>query len=270
MRRAARLLLLVLLGGAVLKAFVASMEPRLVFFPFPGEDANPGSLGLRYEQVALATPDGERLAAWQLEPDEPRADVLYFHGNGGNLSLWLPVYAALHRQGYRVFAIDYRGYGLSTGSPSEEGLYRDAEAAARHAHAGRTPGRPLVFWGRSLGGAAAASAARSLPPDGLILESAFPTKTAVIRRDPVLRLLNLFASYRFDTVELLRGFERPVLVLHGDRDRIIPFALGRELFERLGGPKEFVAVEGADHNDFFDESHHAYWDAVGRFIGSLP
>ena len=264
-----RLLILVILGGVVLNAIVGSLEPRMVFFPSKGEDATPASLGIPYDDVSLTASDGERLVAWQLEPEAPRADVVYFHGNGGNLSLWLPVLAALHRLDYRVLALDYRGYGRSTGSPTEEGLYLDAEAAARHAASHRTPGRPLVFWGRSLGGAAAASATRAVTPDGLVLESAFPTKASVIRFNPVLRLLNLFGRYRFDTVGLLREFRRPVLVMHGERDTIIPFALGRELFEQLVGPREFVAIPGADHNDFFDPANGAYWEPVSRFIGAL-
>lgn len=253
----------------MLKGLIGAAEARLVFFPYKGEDENPATLGLRYEAVSFTTSDGERLVAWQLEPERPRADIVYFHGNGGNLSLWLPVLATLHRLGYRVLAVDYRGYGRSTGSPTEEGLYLDAEATVRHAARGRSPQRPLVFWGRSLGATVAASATRVVMPDGLILEGGFPDKAAVIRRHLLFRALNVFSSYRFPTVELMREFHRPVLVLHGTRDAIIPFALGRELFDRLHHPKQFVAIEGADHNDFFDEAHTAYWGPVARFFEEL-
>ena len=263
------MLLVVVVGTVMLKALVASIEPRFVFFPDKGETASPASLGVRFEQTTLTTSDGERIAAWQLEPPQPRADIVYFHGNGGNLSAWLPVLVALHRLDYRVLAVDYRGYGLSTGSPTEEGVYRDAEAAVRHADATRTPGRPLVFWGRSLGAAVAASATRVVMPEGLVLESGFPDKASIVRRQPVLRLLNAFASYRFATVEMLRGFPRPVLVMHGDADTIIPFALGRELFDGLAGPKRFVALRGADHNDFFDQDDRTYWTPVSQFIEGL-
>ena len=230
----ARLLIAVVIGGLVLKGIVSALESRVVFFPYAGEDETPASLGIPYRVVPLVTADGERLTAWQLEPERPIADVVYFHGNGGNLSVWLPVLAAMHRLNLRVLALDYRGYGLSTGSPSESGVYRDAAAAASHAGANRTAGRPLVYWGRSLGGPIAASATRVNPPDGLILESTFVDKAAVAATQPVLRMLNWFASYRFPTVELLQGFRAPVLVVHGDRDSIVPFALGRRLYERLG------------------------------------
>ena len=256
----------------MLKGAITAVESRFVFFPYKGEDATPASLGIPYQAVRINTSDGEQLVAWQLEPEQPVADVVYFHGNGGNLSVWLPVFASLHRLHLRVLAVDYRGYGLSSGSPSEEGVYRDADAVVRHAarERGGASVRPLVYWGRSLGGPIAASATRIVTPDGLILESTFVDKADVVRAHPVLRLLNVFAAYRFPTVELLRGFTNPVLVVHGDRDSIIPQALGRQLYERLGPPKAFVSVDGGDHNDFFEISREAYWKPVLDFIAGLP
>jgi pimeloyl-ACP methyl ester carboxylesterase len=262
-------LVLVLLGGVVLKALVGSFESRLVFFPDPGESDTPSTLGLRHQVLHLTSADGERLVAWQLEPERPLADVVYFHGNGGNLSLWLPVFATLHRLGYRVLAVDYRGYGLSTGSPTEQGLYLDAEATVRHAARHRTRDRPLVFWGRSLGTAVAAAATRVVEPDGLVLEAGFPDKASVIRGQWLLRALNALSPYRFATVELLRDFRKPVLVMHGNRDSVVPFALGRELFDGLREPRRFVAIEGAGHNDFFDEAESHYWGPVTTFIDGL-
>ncbi|MBM3818103.1 MAG: alpha/beta hydrolase [Acidimicrobiia bacterium] len=267
--KAAAVLLVVAVALLLLRTLVGSLEPRFVFFPTKGEDETPARFGLRYQAVTLTTADGERLSAWQLEPEQPRAAVVYFHGNGGNLSLWLPVFAALHMQGVRVLAVDYRGYGLSTGTPTEDGVYRDAEAAVRHAAAHRTPGLPLVFWGRSLGAPIAAFAARVVTPDAVVLESGFPDKASVARSQPVLRALNLFGRYRFSTVELLRDFPRPVLVMHGDADSIVPFALGEELFERIDAHKEFVRISGADHNDFFSVNHTAYWTPVLAFLDRL-
>ncbi len=256
---------------AVLKLLVSGLESRLVFFPSKGEDTNPSSLGIRYQQVQLEASDGERLVAWQLEPIRPIADVVYFHGNGGNLSLWLPVLAMLYRLDLRVLAVDYRGYGLSTGAPTEKGVYRDAEAVVAHArtHPAAGPPLPLVYWGRSLGGAIAAAATQVVSPDGLILESTFPDKAAVIRRQPILRALNVFSSYRLSTIESLRSFRKPVLVMHGDRDDIIPFAVGRELFDRLDAPKRFATIPGGNHNDAFEMGNRAYWDPVLAFIAEL-
>jgi pimeloyl-ACP methyl ester carboxylesterase len=251
---------------------IGAAEARFVFFPYKGEDENPSSLGIPYSVVNVQTADGERLTAWQLEPGRPVADVVYFHGNGGNLSVWLPVLASMHHVHLRVLAVDYRGYGTSTGTPTEEGIYRDAEAVVRHVQNERPAGvsRPTVYWGRSLGGAVAASAARLIAPDGLILESTFADKAAVVRSHPMLRVLNVFATYRFPTAEMLKGVRRPVLVLHGDRDRIIPYRLGEELYNRLGSPKQFIRIPGADHNDFFGPARGDYWTPILQFIASLP
>ena len=265
----ALVLLTAAVAGLLLKVVVSALEPKLAFFPSKGEDDNPASLGIRYDVVHLRTADGEQLVAWQFEPDRPIADVVYFHGNGGNLSVWLPVLATLHRLHLRVLAVDYRGYGASTGSPSEAGLYLDAETVVRHAAQHRDSARPLVFWGRSLGGAVAASAARVERPDGLILESTFVDKAAVVRSNPVLRMLNLFARYRFPTAGMLAGVRVPVLVMHARDDSVIPFALGRDLYERLSPRKQFVEIAGADHNDLFDVSREAYWKPVLEFIAGL-
>lgn len=264
-----RLLILGLVVLVAIKLFVSWLEPRAVFFPSRGEQETPARLGLRYESFRIRAADGVDIVAWQLEPVSPTADIVYFHGNGGNLSLWLPVFTTLHGFGYRVLAIDYRGYGTSEGAPSESGIYADAEAAARHAIATRQPGRPLIYWGRSLGGVVAAAAARAAPPDGLILESTFPDKASILSRNPVMRLLNVFASYRLDTVGHLRGFTRPVLIVHAERDSVIPFRLGRELFERLDAPKAFVTLKDGDHNDLYDARNTTYWKPIHAFIEAL-
>jgi uncharacterized protein len=105
------------------------LEPRLAFFPTAGEQETPAALGLIYESVTLTTQDGARLRAWFLPNTEARALVVYFHGNGGNLSVWLPILAGIQKQRFSIAAFDYRGYGVSTGRPSEQGLYRDVDAA---------------------------------------------------------------------------------------------------------------------------------------------
>ena len=259
-----------LLATLMMKALVVALESKFVFFPSRGEGQTPASLGIRYDAVRLNTSDGETLVAWQLEPERPIADIVYFHGNGGNLSVWLPVLATLHAAGLRVLAVDYRGYGLSTGAPSEQGLYRDAAAVAAHASRSRSneTRRPLVFWGRSLGGAVAASAVRTVTPDGLILEGSFVDKAAVARTNVLLRMLNVFAAYRFNTLDMLNGFRNPVLVLHGERDSIVPVTLGRQLYEKLSAPKQFVAVAGANHNDLIGLSRRDYWTPILDFVAA--
>jgi fermentation-respiration switch protein FrsA (DUF1100 family) len=252
-----------------LALLVRLVEPSFAFFPLAGETETPADYRVHYESITIQTSDGERLHAWRLHVDRPRADIVYFHGNGGNLSMWTPILVGMARRRYSVLAVDYRGYGLSTGRPTERGLYRDVEAVLEHVKGDRDAGVPLIYWGRSLGTTMAAYAATVAAPDGLILESGFPDARALVRSSsPPLAFLALFSTYRFPTADFANRVAAPipVCVVHGDRDGVIPFALGRALFDRLSGPKEFVAIPGGDHNDAVPPDPSRYWDAIERFV----
>jgi len=267
------LLIPLALAIAAFALLVRWLEPRLAFFPFAGETETPRDFAIPFDAVTVATADGERLRAWRMTPPAPqaaRARIVYFHGNGGNLSNWAPILAAIVRRGYAVFAIDYRGYGLSTGRPTERGLYRDVDAAVAAARRDDEARLPIVYWGRSLGGAMAGYAATVRKPDGVIIEAGFADARAAIRGSPVLAALSVFASYRFPAAEFLARAGVPVLVMHGDRDSVIPFARGRELFAALPEPRTFAAIPGGDHNDAAAPDPAAYWAAIDRFIAGLP
>jgi fermentation-respiration switch protein FrsA (DUF1100 family) len=262
-----------LIAIVALALFVRWLEPRVAFFPFAGETGTPRAFGVPFEARTIATSDGERLRAWLMTPPAPqaaRARILYFHGNGGNLSNWAPILAGIVRRGFAVLAIDYRGYGLSSGRPTERGLYRDVEAAVQVAWPPADAATPVVYWGRSLGGAMAAYAATIERPDGIIIEAGFPSARAALRDSPVMAALSLLSSYRFPAAEYLTRANVPVLVMHGDRDSVIPFALGRELFEAIPGQKQFMTIAGGDHNDAAAPDAAAYWGAIERFIQQLP
>jgi fermentation-respiration switch protein FrsA (DUF1100 family) len=266
------LLITVALAIAGLAVLVRWLEPRLAFFPFAGERETPRDFGVPFEAVAVRTSDGETLRAWRMTPPAPqaaRARIVYFHGNGGNLSNWSPILAAIVTHGYAVFAIDYRGYGLSSGRPTERGLYRDVDAAIAAAWPGAGARTPIVYWGRSLGGSMAAYAATVKKPDGVIVEAGFASARAAVRGSPLLAALAPFASYRFPAADFLARAGTPVLVLHGDRDRVIPYARGRELFDRIPEPKTFVTIAGGDHNDAAPPDPAAYWAAIDRFLAGL-
>jgi uncharacterized protein len=262
------LLLIYVFAGCVLMwLLVRWAEPRLAFFPTRGELETPRDLGVPFDSITIDTVDGERLRAWVMHAPEPRANIVYFHGNGANLSNWSPILAGIVKRGYAVFAFDYRGYGQSTGHPTERGLYRDVEAVVKHAKSGETI--PTIYWGRSLGATMAAYAATVQPPDGIILESGFVNARAAVRSSPILVVLSFFSSYRFPTADFMNRANRPVLVMHGNRDSVIPFALGQELFDTLTVPKQFVVIEGGDHNDDVPRDAQAYWSAVDRFCHGL-
>jgi fermentation-respiration switch protein FrsA (DUF1100 family) len=276
---------LVLLGVVMAVALLVRLvESRFAFFPLAGETVTPRQFGVNYEALSIETADGERLRAWLLQPASgpaeaghdgespngpgqalPRANVLYFHGNGGNLSVWAPILTDVARHGYSVLAFDYRGYGDSTGRPTERGLYRDVDAVLAWFWGSSPSTRPIIYWGRSLGGAMAAYAATVRPPDGIILESAFPDVRSLFGSGP----LTLFASYRFPTAAFMERAGTRALVLHGDSDRIIPYEQGRSLFERIPEPKSLVTIRGGDHNDATPRDPTAYWDAVNGFSAGL-
>ncbi len=263
------LLISALAGLALMLLLVRWFEPRFAFFPTRGESETPRDFGVPFESLTVETADGEHLRVWVMRAQAPRANVIYFHGNGANLSNWSPILAGIVQRGYSVFAFDYRGYGLSTGHPTERGLYRDADAIVRKAWIEASPSVPTIYWGRSLGATVAAYAATVRPPDGMILESGFATARAAVRGSLALLVLSLFSSYRFPTAEFANRANRPVLVMHGNRDGVIPFAIGRELFDRLTVKKQFVVIEGGDHNDEVPRDAAAYWSVVEGFTSEL-
>jgi fermentation-respiration switch protein FrsA (DUF1100 family) len=255
----------------LLKLAVTWLEPQMAFFPMRGVQETPAALSLPFEDLRIQTEDGETLHGWWLAHPSPRAQVIYWHGNGGNLSLWLEVLGELRRRGFSVLAVDYRGYGASTGAPSEQGLYRDARATVRAFETLRRRGMPVVYWGRSIGTPVAAFAVTVSPPDALVLESPMPDVRSILASNPVLWGLSFLSSYRFPTSQFVREYGGPLLVIHGDRDSIVPYLAGRKVYEAApAGRKVFATIEGADHNDLHVVNPQAYWAAVDGFVASVP
>jgi len=254
-----------------LKLLVWWLEPRVAFYPIRGVQETPAAFRLAFADVSIPTGDGETLHGWWLDDPAARAQVVFFHGNGGNLSLWLDAIAGLRQRGFSVLAIDYRGYGASSGSPSEAGLYRDADAAIRvFAERMRRTGVPVIYWGRSIGSPVAAHAATKVAPDALVLESPMPDIRSLLKTNPVMWLLSFFSSYRFSTSRFVADVTVPLLIVHGDADSIVPYAAGRRVFEAARSTqKVFATIPGADHNDLHVANAPLYWQAIDAFVGSV-
>lgn len=235
-----------------------SLLDGLIFFPDRDVPATPPA-GI--EERTFTASDGVRLHAWAAGPADAPATLLWSHGNGGNIAGRVDVQRALAARGVAVLAYDYRGYGRSEGEPSEEGVHRDVLAAYDHLRARGVDARRIVAFGESLGAAVSVRLATERPCAALVLVSPFTTLADVARVH--YGPLGLLAGSRFDALSRIGSLRVPLLVAHGDRDEIVPFALGVRLFEAAPEPKRFLRVEGAHHNDVF--ASEALLDAIARF-----
>ena len=254
-----RLLLIPLLAYAIILALLLIFEKRLVFFPqIPGRlsgDWRPPDL--KYEEVWLAAADGVRLNGWWI-PSLAGGDVptfLCFHGNAANIAWRADVYRFLRDLPANVFALEYRGYGRSEGEPSEAGIYRDADAAYAYLiHERGIPPRRIIALGQSLGTAVAAELAARHELGGIVLEAPFPSARAVARRIYwFVPGLGLLMRSRFETTKNLAAsnsrFGAPLLVIHCTADPVIPYTLGKEVYDRAGQPKSLYRVSGECHEE---------------------
>lgn len=245
------------------------LERRLVYFPDKTHLRTPASIGLNFEDVWITTADGERLHAWWVPGDGPNA-VILFHGNAGNVSFRLGEAALLQaRLGASMLLFDYRGYGLSSGHPTEEGTRLDAEAAVRAVVDERKIALDrVIYFGRSLGAAVATQLASVVVPAALILESPLPSVVRMTELSyPWLApVIGPLLHTRYDTLGAMSAVKCPVFVAHGDNDEVIPFELGREVFEAAGAPKVWYPVAGGGHNDMAVMGGHAYFDAIHAFV----
>ncbi len=229
--------------------------------------------GLPLEDVWFQASDGVRLFGWYVQAQrnsDPGMTLLWCHGNAGNIVHRLENMALLYREGLSVFLFDYRGYGQSKGTPSEEGFYRDALAAYAYVTQVREASSDrLVLFGRSLGGAVAGELAGRRPAAGLILESTFPSVEAVARQHYFGLPAHWLLGARFDLLDHLRRVNMPTLVIHGDRDDIIPLELGRQVFDAAAAPKSWYLVPGAGHNDLYEIGGRAYFQRLKQFFHGL-
>jgi pimeloyl-ACP methyl ester carboxylesterase len=240
-----------------------------VFQPSPGRDLRLEQIGLAGEELRLRTEDGVDLHAFFLPAPGASRALLFLHGNAGNASHRLPNAAELVRLGTDVLLLDYRGYGLSEGSPSEAGVYRDARAGLAHLLEVRgLPEQRVVVFGRSLGAAVAVELARNRRLAGLVLESAF-TSAADVARGAFGPLGALIARGHFDAQRKIEQVRCPLLFFHGDRDDIVGLELGRRLFELAPEPKAFEIIRGAGHNDTTAVGGRAYFARIGRFLDEV-
>lgn len=251
----------------MLKWLMNMIVTSLLFFPEEDYWQLPKDLGLEAETVACVTQDGVRLSAWFLPASDAKATILYFHGNGGNISGRLFKVKGWIERGVSVFLLDYRGYGKSEGKITHErDLDRDAEAAlgwlkeSKKLSAGE-----IILYGESLGSAPAVELATREKFKGLILESPFVSIKELAKRHYPWAPSFLVRDFQFNNLEKIRNIQCPVFVLHGTDDDICPQDMGRRVFEQAPAPKEFFSVAGGSHNDLLDQAGEEYFDRPYRF-----
>ena len=246
------------------------LERMFVYFPATELEGNPSLLGLEYQDLEILAEDGVRLHGWFVpRPGAPHT-LLILHGNGGNIGHRLGWIRLLHELNVHVMIIDYRGYGRSAGKPFEKGLYLDALAAYgwwKRERAGS--GGKLILIGESLGGAVAVDLATRVPVDGLVLQATFTKAWDMAKTIMPVGLLQPLMGVRFDSASKVRGIGCPKLFILGNQDEVVPFRLGRKLYELAALPKEFYEVPGAGHNDLVDTAGVEYLNRLRSFLEKI-
>ncbi len=262
----------VALGAGAFLAFLWLMQERMTFHPSRLVETTPAAFGLLHDEVRIHAPDGPLITGWWVPGPPGSPAILFLHGNAGNVSHRLFQLRQLHEAGLGVLLIDYRGYGESTGSPTEAGLKRDARASWDHltGRLGQSASRTILY-GESIGTAPALSLARDLaasgaPAAGIVLEGAFTSALDVARRAFPFLPLSWVLRLEMDNLGAIRQVRLPVLFIHGSRDEIVPLRMGRALYEASASrEKEFLEVPGAMHNTVWSTSPDAVREKVRAF-----
>ncbi len=240
-----------------------------VFSPrrFPSEDWHPEREGFPVEDRWFESTGGLKLHGWWRPHPRSEQCVLYCHGNSGSLAERVKVLRHLAELPVSLFAFDYRGYGRSEGRPSEPGLFEDVRAAFRYlVEVQGVAAGSIVLFGHSLGGAVAIDGALDLPAAGLVVEASFTDIRSMARvRFPIVPA-HWLARNEFRSLSKIADIPMPKLFIHGTRDKTVPFAMGRQLFEASPDPKEFFAVERGGHSDLYLKGGEAYRQALLGFL----
>ena len=254
------------LGYLLLVSLVYIRQGSMVYYPTKDIEGTPADIGLKYEEITLRTKDRVNLSVWYVPAKNERGVVLFCHGNAGNISHRLDSIRIFHDLGLSVLIFDYRGYGRSEGSPTEEGTYLDAESAWEYLVnvKGARPEKIILF-GRSLGSAVAAELALRHPAAGIIIESGFKSIPALGAKFFPYLPIRLISRFQYSTIDKVSMINMPKLFIHSPQDEMIPYEHGAALFEKAAEPKEFLQITGG-HNEGFLTSGKIYTDGLNRFI----
>jgi len=231
------------------------MQSRILYQPSRGYIYTPADFGLKHEDVSLSTPDGVMLAGWFVAAEGAERTILFCHGNAGNISHRLGTLKMFHELGLNCLIVDYRGYGDSTGKPTEIGTKIDMLAGFQLLieEKGMRP-EEIILFGRSLGGSIAATIAKDVNPAALVVESAFTSFDDVGAHYYPWLPVRLFSRFDYHTLEAIKQVKCPVLVIHSPEDEIIPYKFGQQIFAAANEPKQFAELKGNHNEGFYDNA----------------
>ncbi len=244
-------------------------QSRLIYYPDPLISATPHKIGLAFQDVKFRATDGVRLSGWFIPAENPKGTILFCHGNAGNISHRLETISIINQLGYSTLIFDYRGYGTSEGSPSEEGTYHDVEGAWQYlVKQEKTPPDTIIPFGRSLGGAIAAWISITRQPKACILESSFTSAPDMAASLYSFLPTKLLCRFQYDSLAAVKKITCPLLIVHSVDDEIIPFSHGEKIFQAAAEPKTFLKIHG-DHNGGFLQSGALYKSGLRNFLSTL-
>ena len=247
----------------VLGVLLFLMQSRMLYQPSTSYTYAPSDYGMKHEELSLSTSDGVTLAGWFVPSESAKRTVLFCHGNAGNISHRLDTLKMFHELRLNCLIVDYRGYGKSTGKPTEIGTKIDILAGFQWLieEKGMRP-EEIILFGRSLGGSIAAMIAKDVDPGGLVLESVFTSFDDVGAHYYPWLPVRLFSRFNYNTVEAVKHVRCPVLVIHSRDDEIIPYKFGQEVFAAANDPKQFAELKGTHNEGFYN--HNGLYKQIWR------
>lgn len=243
-----------------------SYQRKLMYLPNSPVSIPPHIALTGFDDIRFTTSDGETLQAWYLEAKKDQPTILFFHGNAGSIAERIERLAYYQTQGYGALFVSYRGYGKSTGKPTETGLVADALASYDWLTQKGLSAQNILVVGESLGAAVSVRLAMQRSIKALIIEAPFTSTIDVAKSTYWWLPIELLMKDRFETIKIIDQIKVPLLIVHGDMDEVTNVEQGRKLYEKAGHPKTLKIIEGVNHNDLFVES---VWQLETDFIEAV-
>ena len=261
-----RISLVIIIFSFFIFVYLRHLEKRGIYYPTKDIVLTPADTALKYEDISFKTEDNLRLNGWFIPAENPRGTLLFCHGNAGNISHRLEIIEIFYKLSLNVFIFDYRGYGKSQGTPSEDGLYQDVQAAYQYLLSRRDVDKEtIVIYGKSIGANVAIHLASKVDLVALIAESGFTSAYDMGKELFPYLHIKWIITIKYDAEDMIKNIAIPKLIIHSKDDEIMPFRFGEKLFEAAPQPKEFYAMQGT-HNEAVFMARQEYSSRLNSFL----